>query len=164
MPNHRAALADGKVDLISSPLPFSQDAELRKIARPLFTQHDAIGTTQMIIWAARAGFLAKNRAAIVDFLEDSIRARRYFADPANHEEVVRLVSAMTKQPPSQYDAWLFTKNDYYRDPNGVPDLDALQRNIDVQRDLGFLEGKIDVAEYADLGLIKEAASRVAAAK
>ncbi len=161
MPNHRAALADGKVDLISSPLPFSEDPELRRIGRTLFTQRDAIGTTQMIVWAARAGFIAKNRAAMVDFLEDTIRARRYFMDPANHDEVVRLVSQFTKQPPERYASWLFTKDhDYYRDPDDLPDLKALQSNIDVQRELGFLAAPIEIAKYADLSLVKEAAARV----
>jgi sulfonate transport system substrate-binding protein len=161
MPNHRAALGDGKVDLISSPLPFSQEPELQRIARTLFKQRDAIGTTQMIIWAARAGFLEKNRAAVVDFLEDTIRARRYFTDPANHAEVVQLVSQFTKQPPDRYDGWLFTKNrDYYRDPDALPDLAALRRNIDVQHELGFLSAPIEIEQYTDLSLVKEAAARV----
>ena len=161
MPNHRAALGDGKVDLISSPLPFSEEPELKRIGRTLFKQRDAIGTTQMIIWAARAGFLEKNRAAMVDFLEDTIRARRYYMDPANHKEVVALVSQFAKQPPDRYDSWLFTKNgDYYRDPDDLPDLKALQSNIDVQHELGFLSAPIDIKQYTDLSLVKEAAARV----
>jgi NitT/TauT family transport system substrate-binding protein len=161
MPNHRAALADGKVDLISSPLPFSEEPELKSIARTLFKQDQAIGTTQMIIWAARAEFLKQHRAAVVDFLEDTIRARRYFTDPANHAEVVKLVSAFTKKPADRYDSWLFTKTgDYYRDPNDLPDLKALQSNIDVQQELGFLSAPIDINQYADLSLVKEAAARV----
>jgi ABC-type nitrate/sulfonate/bicarbonate transport system substrate-binding protein len=160
MPNHRAALADGKVDLISSPLPFSQDPALRHMARTLFTQRDAIGTTQMIIWAAREGFLQKHRAAVVDFLEDTIRARRFYADPAHHEAVVAMVSKFTKQPPNRYESWLFTKKDYYRDPDDLPNLDALQKNFDTQHALGFLKKPIDAAHYADLSLVKEAAARV----
>lgn len=164
MPNHRAALADGKVDLISSPLPFSQEPELQRIGRTLFKQSDGIGRTQMIIWAARAGFLEKNRAAVVDFLEDTIRARRYFMDPANHREVVTLVSQFTKLPADRYNSWLFTKSDYYRDPDDLPDLAALQNNIDVQRDLGFLSAPIEIAQYTDLSLVKEAAARVNAGR
>jgi sulfonate transport system substrate-binding protein len=160
MPNHRAALADGKVDLISSPLPFSRDPGLRQMARTLFTQRDAVGTTQMITWSARAGFIAKNRAAMVDFLEDTIRARRYFADPANHAEVVKLVTGLTKEPAEHYDSWLFTKHDYYRDPSDLPDLAALQRNIDALSELKLLPAKIDIAAHSDLSLVKEAAARV----
>jgi NitT/TauT family transport system substrate-binding protein len=164
MPNHRAALAEGKVDLISSPLPFSQDPGLRQMARTLFTQREAAGTTQMILWAARAGWLAQNRAAIVDFLEDTIRARRYFADPANHAEIVKLVTAFTKEPAERYDAWLFTGRDYYRDPNDRPNLAALQQNLDTLRAQGLLAAPIDVAAHADLSLVTEAAARVDSAK
>jgi sulfonate transport system substrate-binding protein len=160
MPNHRAALADGKVDLISSPLPFSQDPGLRQMARTLFTQHEAAGTTQMIVWAARAGWLAQHRAAMVDFLEDTIRARRYFADPANHAEIVKLVTGLTKEPAAHYESWLFTKRDYYRDPGDLPNLGALQQNLDALGGLGVLPARIDVAAHADLSLVKEAAARV----
>jgi sulfonate transport system substrate-binding protein len=160
MPNHRAALADGKVDLISSPLPFSQDPGLRQMARTLFTQHEAAGTTQMIVWAARAGWLAQHRAAMVDFLEDTIRARRYFADPANHAEIVKLVTGLTKEPAAHYESWLFTKRDYYRDPGDLPNLGALQQNLDALGGLNVLPARIDVAAHADLSLVKEAAARV----
>jgi sulfonate transport system substrate-binding protein len=160
MPNHRAALADGKVDLISSPLPFSEDPALRAMARTLFTQRDAAGATQMVLWAARAGFIEKNRAALVDLLEDTIRARRYFADPANHAEMVRLVSAFTKESPDHYDPWLFTKADYFRDPDDKPNLTALQRNVDELVTQGLLPSRIDIAAHADLSLVEEAAARV----
>jgi sulfonate transport system substrate-binding protein len=159
MPNHRAALADGKVDLISSPLPFARDPALRAMARPLFTQRDASGTTQMVLWAARAGWLEKNRAAVVDFLEDTIRVRRWYADPANHDEAVKLISAFTKESPDHY-PWLFTTGDYYRDPNDLPNLAALQDNLDQFGALGLLQAKIDVAAHADLSLVKEAAARL----
>jgi sulfonate transport system substrate-binding protein len=58
------------------------------------------------------------------------------------------------------DAWLFTKHDYYRDPNGVPDVIALQNSVDILRQLGFLKAEIDVQKYLELGYVKEAASRL----
>jgi NitT/TauT family transport system substrate-binding protein len=164
MPNHRATLADGKVDMISSPLPFSMDPGLRQMARTLFTQYEAAGATQMIVWTARAGFLEKNRAAMVDFLEDTIRVRRWFADPANHAEMVKLVTGLTKEPAGHYDSWLFTKRDYFRDPDDRPNLGALQQNLDALEGLGLIAGKIDVAAHSDLSLVKEAAARVNSGK
>ena len=62
-------------------------------------------------------------------------------------------------PPEQFD-WLFTKNDYYRDPNMIPDLDALQRNLDMAKDLGFVKASMDVKKYTDLSLVEEAATRL----
>lgn len=160
-PNQKAMLGEGKVDLITSATPFSQDPELRRIARTLFTQREAVGRTQMILWAARAGFLARNRAAMVDFLEDTIRARRYWTDPANRNEAIALVASFTKQAPELLDPWLFTPaRDYYRDPDAKPDLTALQRNVDMQAALGFLKSKLAVTAYADLGIVNEAAARL----
>ncbi len=160
MPNHHAALVDGKVDLISSPLPFSEDPSLRAMARTLFTQREAAGATQMILWSARAGFLEKNRAAMVDFLEDTIRTRRWFEDPANHAEVIKLVTQFTKTSADHYEPWLFTKDDYYRDPNDLPNISALQQNVDELVAQGLLPAHIDMAAHADLSLVKEAAARV----
>lgn len=75
-PAMKAMLAEHKVDLIPAVLPFSYDPELQKIARDLFVQRDAIGVTDMVLWQARKPFIDKNRAAVVDFMEDSLRIVR----------------------------------------------------------------------------------------
>jgi NitT/TauT family transport system substrate-binding protein len=160
-PNMKAVLADQKVDLISGVVPFSVDPGLRETARTLFTQKEAVGTTQMIVWAARASFLEKNRAAMVDFMEDELRALRFYRDPANHAAVVDIVAQYTKQPRERFDSWVFTKSgDYYRDPDGLPNLDALQANIDTQRELGLLKAPLEIGKYADLSIVKDAGQRL----
>lgn len=163
-PNMAAMLTSKKVDLISSVLPFSLDPELQKVARPLFTIRDAIGPAQLVVWAAREPFLTKNRAAVLDFLEDSIRVQQWLVDPKNRAEVLQLAGKVANQPPERLSSWLFTKADNYRDPNLVPDIKALQSNIDVQSELGFLKGKIDISKYVDLSLVQEAAKRYAQSK
>jgi sulfonate transport system substrate-binding protein len=158
-PTMRAMLGEKKVDLISSVLPFSLDPELAKISRVLFTTKDGIGTTQFVLWAARKPFLDKNHAAMVDFMEDTLRIVHWYLDPNNHKEVAEIAARFTKQPAERF-AWLFTKNDYYRDPNMIPDLAALQRNIDVTNDLGFVKKSIDIKKYSDLSIVEEAAKRL----
>jgi sulfonate transport system substrate-binding protein len=158
-PTMRAMLAEKKVDLIPAILPFSLDPELRKIAIPKFTIGDALGHTQMILWVARKPFLDKNRAAMVDFMEDTLRIVRWYTDPANHKEVVEIAGRVAKQPPERF-GWLYTKNDYYRDRNMLPNLAALQRNLDTTADLGFVKGKVDVGRHADLSIVQEAAQRL----
>jgi NitT/TauT family transport system substrate-binding protein len=145
--------------MIPGVLPFSLDPELRKIAQPLFKQADAIGVTQMIAWQARKSFIDKNRAAMVDFMEDTLRIVRWYLDEANHKEVMQIASRVTKQPPERFE-WLFTKKDYYRDRNMIPNLDALQKNVDMTKDLGFVRASFDVKKYADLSLVQEAAQRL----
>jgi len=158
-PDQKAMLKEGKVDLITSVLPFGRDPELMAISRPLFTQEEAIGRSQMIIRVARGGFLQKQRAVMVDFLEDYLHALHYLTDPAHHQEAVAIVTQVTKQQPSFFEGWIFTNQDYYRDPKALPNLEALQKNVDLQHQLGFLRSPLDVKKYADLSIVTEAAQR-----
>jgi sulfonate transport system substrate-binding protein len=160
LPYMKAVLSEKKADLICAVTPFSWDPGLRSIARTLFTQKDAVGRTQMIVWAARTGFLEKNRAAMGDFMADALRARRFYLDPAHHQEAVELVANVAHLPPERLADWLFTGNDYYRDPDGMPDLGALQANVDLQRALGFLKSSFDVRKYADLDFARAALASV----
>jgi NitT/TauT family transport system substrate-binding protein len=159
-PTMRAMLADKKVDMIPGVTPFSYDPELRKIGRVLFTQKEGIGTTQMIVWAAHKSFLDKNHAAMVDFMEDVLRIVRWYRDPANHQAAVEIAAKLTKRPASAFDSWLLTAKDYYRDPNMMPNLQALQTNIDMQKDLGFIKAGFDAKAHADLSIVEEAAQRL----
>lgn len=159
-PNMKAELLDHKVDLITGVAPFSQNPELRAAAHALFVQKDAIGVSQMIIMTARADFLRKNCAAVVDFLEDNLRELRWYETPANHDEAIKAVTDFTKTPAALWTSWLFTKGDLYHDPAGLPDLGALQRNIRDAHDLGFVPAALDPKKYADLSLVEEAAKRL----
>jgi sulfonate transport system substrate-binding protein len=158
-PTMRAMLSEKKVDMIPAVVPFSYDPELRKIGRTLFIQRDAIGVTDMIVWTARKPFLDKNRPAMVDFMEDTLRITRWFLDPKNHKEAMEIAGRVTKQPPERFD-WLFTARDAYHDPNMQPDLAALQRNVDMTHDLGFVKTAPDVKKHADLSIVEEAAKRL----
>jgi NitT/TauT family transport system substrate-binding protein len=160
LPNMKAALIEKKIDLGTATLPFSYDPEYRNAARPLFAQREAIGLSQFVFWQARSGFIAKNRAAMVDFMEDTLRVVRFFVDPKNHKEAVEIAARVTKLPPERFDAWLFTNKDFYRDPNMLPNLDALQANLDAQRELGFTKTKLDAKQLADLSIVQEAVKRI----
>jgi len=163
-PNMKPTLLSKKADAIPGVIPFAFDPELRGATRVLFTQKEIVGRTQMILWAARAGVLQKNRAAMVDFMEDSIRAARWYLDPANHKEAVEIAARVSKRPAGAFDKWLFLKagqdGDYYRDPSMLPDLKALQANIDLQHKLGLVKATIDVRKHSDLSIVQEAAKRV----
>jgi ABC-type nitrate/sulfonate/bicarbonate transport system substrate-binding protein len=160
-PDQKAMLKEGKVDLITSPLPFGADPELLAFAHPLFTQVDAIGRSQMIVRVAREPFLKVHRDAITDFMEDYLHTVHYLLDPAHHAEAVTLLAQVTKQKPELFDAWAFTDKDYYRDPKGLPDLDALQANIDQEHQLGFLRSPLEVKKYSDNSIAEEAARHLA---
>ncbi len=161
-PDQKAMLKEGKVDLVTTPLPFGADPELLSFAHPLFTQVDAIGRSQMIVRVAREPFLKTHHAEMVDFMEDYLHTLKYLLDPANHAEAVALLAQVTKQKPALFESWAFTDKDYYRDPKGLADLDALQANIDLQHQLGFLRTSLEVKKHADNSLTEEAVRRLAA--
>ena len=158
-PNMKSALAERKVDLVSAVLPFMYDPELVKIGRTLFEQGAEIGPSELLMWAARTGYVEKNRAALVDLMEDVLRMQRWYFDPANHQAAIAIVAKLTKQPPEALD-WVFTKRDFYRNPNGRPDLPAIVANLRMEKELGYLKTDIDVPKYADLSIVDEAAMRL----
>jgi len=159
LPAMPAMLLEKKADLIPGVLPFALNPKLRSDGKILFYQKDALGVTQMIVLAARKSFIDKHRAAMVDYMEDMLRIVHWYLDPKNHAEAAKIASKITKAPPERF-GWLFTKADTYRDPNMVPNLDALQRNIDTTQQLGFLKQKIDIKKYSDLSLVHDAMARL----
>jgi sulfonate transport system substrate-binding protein len=158
-PTMKAMLKEKKADLVPSVPPFNFDPEFKAASRVLFTSEEAIGISQFIIWAARKSFIDKNRAAMVDFMEDMLRIERWFMDPKNQAEVMQIASKVTKAPAERF-GWLFTKQDYYRNPDMLPDIEALQSNINTTHQLGFIKAPMDVKQYVDLSLAKEAAQRL----
>ena len=159
LPTMRAMLAEKKADLIPTVPPFAFDPALRSIAKPLFVNSEIHGLMQLLVLCARQSFIDKNRAAMTDFTEDMLRITRWYLDPKNHDEVAAIAARLTKQPPERFD-WPFTKKDYYHAPGMKPDLDALQRNVALMKDLGFMRNDIDVKKYSDLSLIEAAAARL----
>ena len=158
-PAHKALLKEKKADLVVGVLPFSYDPELNEFAKPLFTTESGIGSIALSFWAARKGFVDKNRAALVDLMEDYGAVLRWYYDPANHKEAVALTAGFLKRPPAAFESWLFTNKDFYRDPDGKPDLQVVQSSIDKVKELGFIKETLDVSKHADLTIVDEAAKR-----
>lgn len=158
-PAMASLLQEKKVDLASAVMPFALNPVFTKDGKVLFDQTAGLGRTQFSNWVARKSFIDKHRAALVDLMEDVIRIERWYLDPKNHDEVASIASAMLKVPPERL-GWLFTKQDSYRSPDAVPDLVALQKNIDTTAELGFLKSSFDVKKYSDLSIIEEALKRL----
>jgi NitT/TauT family transport system substrate-binding protein len=154
-------LQSGRVDLAFLTIPFDLIAEKTGKYKPLFAMRDALGPTQTVVLGGLTEFVTKNRAALVDFLQDELIARRWLFDPKNRPQMLDVVAKMTKRPAEQFSDWIFTKADNYRDPNGEVDSATLQRNVDDLYKLGITKGTLDVKTYLDMSLIKEAGKRLA---
>ena len=158
-PAMKAMLAEHKVDLIPDVLPFALDPQMQQIATTLFTAKDAIGVSEFVSFQARKPFIDAHRAALVDWLEDTLRILHWYQDPKNHDEAVQIAARFVKVPPQRM-GWVFTKTDTYRDPNMIPDLAALQRNVDLTKELGFANASFNVKAYSDLSMVEEAGKRL----
>lgn len=158
--NMPAMLDGGKLDMIGVLPQFAHGIVDDPKYKVLFTARDAVGPTQAVMWAIRAGVIAAHRAAFVDFLEDTIRARRWFQDPANHKEAVAICADVTKLPEEKL-GYVFTKEDFYRSPDLVPDIGLVQKEIDEDVGLKVLPKPVTISpEYVDLSLIEEAKRRI----
>src|SRR5262245_51899771 len=164
IPTMPAMLNDGKVELIVLPLPFTANPAVRASTRTIATVGDAVGINQLGMLVARQSFIDKNRAALADFMDDALLQIGWYLDSSNHAEAVKIVAWITKSPPERWDSWLFKKDgekgDYYRNPDGKLDVDALQKVIDLQVQYGFVKQPIDVKKYVDFSLVEEAAKRL----
>ncbi|HEY3916529.1 MAG TPA: ABC transporter substrate-binding protein [Stellaceae bacterium] len=154
------AMKQGKADLIATVHSTVLDPELQAISHPLFYLRDGMGVTAILFRVARAPFIAQHRAALVDYFADEDRALHWYLDPANHEKAVQIAAAFNRNSPAVYESWLFTTADIYRDPDNIPNLKALQSNLETQKAAGFLKIDIDVAKFADTSIVEEAAKRL----
>ena len=155
------ALQSKRVDLAPLLTPFNLIAMKKGGVKKLFTMGDALGPTETLQWIGKADWIEKNRGALVDFLADNIRFRKWLYDPKNRDEVLETISKVTKLPAKNYAAWAFTHTDNYREPNALPNVERMQKNLDDLVKLGILKEGLEVAKHVDLSIAKEAAARVA---
>ena len=159
-PSQFPALKAGKIDAAVLVPPFNLRAEEDPSVKPIFSVGDAFGPVETLMWIGKADFIAKNRAALVDLLEDNIRMRRWMFDPKTRMDAIRQLSDTSKIPVEQYAGWVYTRKDYYYDPNAMVDVERLQKNVDVMKQAGIVPTALNVTPYVDLSLAKEAAARV----
>jgi NitT/TauT family transport system substrate-binding protein len=159
LPTMPEMLNQKKADLVTAVMPFALNPMLNQIGFPLYDLTEGLGASQFLCFTARQAYIDRHRPVLIDVMEDMLRIERWYLDPKNHSEVTKIASDLLKVPPERF-GWLFTKKDYYRDPDMMPDLTALQRNLDTTAEMGFIKSRFDVKQYSDLSLIEEAAKRL----
>jgi sulfonate transport system substrate-binding protein len=155
------ALESKRVDLAPLLTPFNLIAKKKGGVKFMFNMHDALGPTETLQWIGKADWIQANRAALVDFMADHIRFRKWLTDPASRDQVLEALSKITKRPAKNYASWAFTTEDNYREPTAMVNVERMQKNMDDLVNLGILKEGIAVKDYVDLSIAQEAASRVA---
>jgi sulfonate transport system substrate-binding protein len=150
-----------KVDVVPVMPQFSHDFDATGKYRALFTTREFMGGSDEVgFWVAKADFIAAHRAALVDMLTDHMAATRWFLDPKNRDAAMAITEAFTKQSPDAV-AYVFTKGDIYRSPDLVPNVKAVQQDIDQAATMNLLPSRIEaVPHYTDLSLVQEAKARL----
>ena len=157
-----AMTEDGKID--ASTLDDAQGAELVKAGkyRAVFSSAEALGPTQFNFIASTKEFLDKNSDVMKDMMEDYARSMKWYQDPKNRDAALKIISEIAKRSPESL-YYIFTKLDYYRDPNLLPNIPGIQKTIDFSHEVGFLKEKITVSPtFVDLSFVEEANKRIAA--
>lgn len=158
--NMFAMIEDGKVDFIAGLPQYLHEIDATGRYRTLYTASEARGPAQTVLWAMQTDFIAPHRAALVDFFEDHIRAVDWFLDAKNRDEALAIAMEATHQKRDEL-AYAFTKEDFYRDPDCMPDMGAAQKEIDDSVRLGLLPTGVTLSPtYVDLTLIEEARKRI----
>jgi NitT/TauT family transport system substrate-binding protein len=157
--NMPAMLDDGKVDMINLVPQYHYMLKQGKY-RVLFTAQDGEGRIEAQLWAMRADVIAAHRPALVDFLEDHIRAVQWLLEPAHHAETVAIAAEVTKAKPETLD-YMYTKDDSYHAPDGRPDVAATQHALDMELKSGLIPQGLAVAPtYVDLSPVEDANKRL----
>ena len=156
-------LKEGKVDVGGYLPQFVPDVASDPKLFKLFTACDVIGPSATVLLVAKKGFIEANRAALVDMFADHMRAVRWFYDPANRDRMLEIVSEVTKAPKENFANYVFTKKDFFRDPNLYVSPKAIQNTIDKAVELGAIkkEERLEVdPNYIDFSIIEAAKKKV----
>lgn len=152
-PHQGVALREGRLDCAVLLQPFESQEFKKGGIRRLFTLADAIGPSAFIFQTARNKFLKENAEAVRAYLDDYVRALKWYQDPKNREKMIEITAAATKVPKEIYAGYFLLKNDDYRDPNGCIKVQDLQKPIDYMLELGFINKKVDISKYVDLSYL-----------
>lgn len=154
-------LKEDKVDFAALVQPFVgpllASGEYREIAQQFDVQG---GKTQIIFLAAKPDYLEANREAMTDFTEDYVRAVRWFTNPDNRAEAVKIIAEYMNVPEERL-SLQFTKDDFYRNPWGMPRPEGAQLAIDNARGIGFISEDFSIMpDHVDLSFVEEAKRRI----
>jgi ABC-type nitrate/sulfonate/bicarbonate transport system substrate-binding protein len=151
-PAQGEALKSGLVDLGSFPQPFAAIVEHQGGVRMLFSSKDAVPyDEELVTLIAKHEFLQDNRAAVEAFLADLVRCTKYYiANTLESRKALNAAKLVGIDPDIYYGM-----PDYFRDPGGRVDIEALKRMQEMQVSAGFQKTRADISNYVDLSYLPQ---------
>jgi ABC-type nitrate/sulfonate/bicarbonate transport system substrate-binding protein len=144
------ALRKGEIVAGEMAQPFYAAAKARGGIRDLFTAKEILPVLPLLLEVFTEGFITNHPDAVKGFLEDYLTALNYARDPKNRDEVIGIVSDVTKLPRDVLASFLLTDQDYTMAPDTLPDTEAIQTTYDFLTASGVLKTKLDSASTIDL--------------
>ena len=137
--------------------PFFQIAMGKGNTRVLFTAAESQGRVQGLSLMARQAFLSENPRRVQAFFDDYYRFLKYAFDPKNRNEMIEIGAKMLNASPKMIKLFWLTKEDFYRDPEGLPNIPAMKREMGILKDYGLIKSEVDLDKWVDLSFIRKAA-------
>ena len=157
-PSAIPALDAKRVDCAVLVSPWYLHMEKKAGFRMLFTLGEVLGPQENVTWVGKPDWIAKNRAALVDFVEDHIRMRHWVQDAPTHDQALKLASQIEKRPVEDI-AYLWTKKDNFHHPDGQINVERMQKNFDDLVTFGLLPSRVEAAKHVDATIQREALAR-----
>jgi NitT/TauT family transport system substrate-binding protein len=153
------ALETKRVDCAVLVSPWYLLMEKKAGFRALFTLGEVLGPQENVTWVGKPDWIAKNHAALVDFVEDHIRMRHWVLDPKTRGEAIELAARIEKRPAADI-AYLWTEKDNYHHPEGQINVERMQKNFDDLVTFGLLPRRVDASKLVDPSVQRDAVSRM----
>ncbi len=156
--NMPAMLMSGKVDMAPILPQFASLLDKSKV-KEMFTSRDVTGPQQTVSLVATKVSSTKTERYWSTFSKTI--SGRYIGSSIRQttSKAIQIVMDFTHRPPKRIN-YAFTKDDYYRDPDGLPNIANLQHAIDLAIKNKVIKKGIDAEKYSDLSIIKEARKRI----
>jgi len=161
LPNMEPMLRQKKIDCALLLPDFYYPAIKKEGLRSLFQNREGMGFWQVLFLVGRTEFLKKYPEVTKDFLQDSLIGLRFIMDPKNRSGLLEWLAKWSKKPVSVFEDWAFIDGkESYRDPDGVPNIESMQQDVDRMVEWKFLPKRIEIKQYVDLGYLNEARKRI----
>lgn len=157
-PSAIPALEAKRVDCAVLVSPWYLLMEKKTGFRKLFTLGEVLGPQENVSWVGKPDWIEKNRAALVDFIEDHIRMRHWVLAPATHGEAIKLAAQLEKRPAEDI-SYLWTEKDNFHHPDGMINVERMQKNFDDLVTFGLLLAKVDASKHVDASIQRDALAR-----